>query len=130
MHGCVVFFFSSRRRHTRCALVTGVQTCALPIYGRLGYGFDPFDLDVQVVWSQKTVADNIATIEDTPILDYPASTIVNSTLGFRVNDNFRLQFSVRNLFDQAVPYEAQVTRQFGVYDPLGRTYKLRAAVNF
>src|SRR3546814_4865947 len=26
------FFFSSRRRHTRCALVTGVQTCALPIF--------------------------------------------------------------------------------------------------
>src|SRR3546814_9454238 len=25
------FVFSSRRRHTRCALVTGVQTCALPI---------------------------------------------------------------------------------------------------
>src|SRR3546814_5841257 len=25
------FIFSSRRRHTRCALVTGVQTCALPI---------------------------------------------------------------------------------------------------
>src|SRR3546814_5561333 len=33
-HYCSVFiffFFSSRRRHTRCALVTGVQTCALPI---------------------------------------------------------------------------------------------------
>src|SRR3546814_2641563 len=32
---CGVFdlcFFSSRRRHTRCALVTGVQTCALPIW--------------------------------------------------------------------------------------------------
>src|SRR3546814_7505295 len=27
----IVFFFSIRRRHTRCALVTGVQTCALPI---------------------------------------------------------------------------------------------------
>src|SRR3546814_1818309 len=26
-----MFFFSSRRRHTRCVLVTGVQTCALPI---------------------------------------------------------------------------------------------------
>src|SRR3546814_6126083 len=26
-----LFFLSSRRRHTRCALVTGVQTCALPI---------------------------------------------------------------------------------------------------
>src|SRR3546814_11010743 len=32
---CVCFFFfSSRRRHTRCALVTGVQTCALPIFRR------------------------------------------------------------------------------------------------
>src|SRR3546814_1195413 len=37
--GCIllsvlfVFFFSSRRRHTICALVTGVQTCALPISG-------------------------------------------------------------------------------------------------
>src|SRR3546814_3707417 len=29
---CVFFFFSDRRRHTRCALVTGVQTCALPIW--------------------------------------------------------------------------------------------------
>src|SRR3546814_9399890 len=31
---CYIFFFSSRRRHTRCALVTGVQTCALPICKR------------------------------------------------------------------------------------------------
>src|SRR3546814_5139080 len=30
-----LFFFSSRRRHTMCALVTGVQTCALPISARL-----------------------------------------------------------------------------------------------
>src|SRR3546814_7854441 len=29
-----MFFFSSRSRHTRCALVTGVQTCALPIWRR------------------------------------------------------------------------------------------------
>src|SRR3546814_2276529 len=32
------FFFSSRRRHTRCALVTGVQTCALPISLGAGLG--------------------------------------------------------------------------------------------
>src|SRR3546814_13374932 len=32
---CYCLFFSSRRRHTRCALVTGVQTCALPISGVL-----------------------------------------------------------------------------------------------
>src|SRR3546814_4677641 len=33
---CFLLFcvFSSRRRHTRCALVTGVQTCALPIFYR------------------------------------------------------------------------------------------------
>src|SRR3546814_8865149 len=36
------FFFSSRRRHTRCALVTGVQTCALPIFGPgAGSGYLP-----------------------------------------------------------------------------------------
>src|SRR3546814_3973904 len=46
VHFRILFFFSSRRRHTRCALVTGVQTCALPIsveavshrVGRLGVG--------------------------------------------------------------------------------------------
>src|SRR3546814_7324959 len=49
------FFFSSRRRHTRCALVTGVQTCALPIcervaeplqlrrFRRLGIAAESFD---------------------------------------------------------------------------------------
>src|SRR3546814_17474668 len=39
-------FFSSRRRHTRCALVTGVQTCALPIFAvaRMALDPDPFDL--------------------------------------------------------------------------------------
>src|SRR3546814_14439768 len=35
-----MFFFSSRRRHTRCALVTGVQTCVLPISGLRRSGED------------------------------------------------------------------------------------------
>src|SRR3546814_5198230 len=39
---CLFFFFSSRRRHTRCALVTGVQTCALPIYSVTDSGSDRF----------------------------------------------------------------------------------------
>src|SRR3546814_5773143 len=38
-----VFFFSSRRRHTRCALVTGVQTCALPIFLHDRWGTPPSD---------------------------------------------------------------------------------------
>src|SRR5881296_13353 len=33
-----IFFFSSRRRHTRCCCVTGVQTCALPIWLAQQYG--------------------------------------------------------------------------------------------
>src|SRR3546814_4099871 len=44
--GISTFCFSSRRRHTRCALVTGVQTCALPIFATVkwfnaqkGFGF-------------------------------------------------------------------------------------------
>src|SRR3546814_6476942 len=42
----IFFFFSSRRRHTRCALVTGVQTCALPIWDgpRRGVGADRIDV--------------------------------------------------------------------------------------
>src|SRR3546814_8136022 len=38
---CVFCFFSSRRRHTRCALVTGVQTCALPISLRGDFSAEP-----------------------------------------------------------------------------------------
>src|SRR3546814_4037006 len=34
-----LFFFSSRSRHTRCALVTGVQTCALPIWASRSLAF-------------------------------------------------------------------------------------------
>src|SRR6188472_3040598 len=37
------FFFSSRRRHTRCETVTGVQTCALPIWTDDGPHFVDFD---------------------------------------------------------------------------------------
>src|SRR3546814_4905539 len=54
---CVVevVFFSSRRRHTRCALVTGVQTCALPIFLPKYFPGDvrdpDWDVPVQIVTS-------------------------------------------------------------------------------
>src|SRR3546814_20072024 len=39
----VFFFLSIRRRHTSCALVTGVQTCALPIYAAaFAWRYPPF----------------------------------------------------------------------------------------
>src|SRR3546814_2945686 len=43
----VSFFFSSRRRHTRCALVTGVQTCALPICSSATVYGDPDSVPVR-----------------------------------------------------------------------------------
>src|SRR3546814_1693439 len=53
MYFVMCFFFSSRRRHTRCALVTGVQTCALPIcvFGALARRDD--DL---LVWNSRGIA--------------------------------------------------------------------------
>src|SRR3546814_2458068 len=50
----IVFFFSSRRRHTRCALVTGVQTCALPISYQLT--IEPLGQTVEVEQEQ-TILD-------------------------------------------------------------------------
>src|SRR3546814_1439645 len=44
------FVFSSIRRHTSCALVTGVQTCALPIYP-LGEEPAPYDREHILVLS-------------------------------------------------------------------------------
>src|SRR3546814_21201050 len=49
------FFFSSRRRHTRCALVTGVQTCALPISDIV-----PFDSWLQAVDQASTTLGTCA----------------------------------------------------------------------
>src|SRR3546814_4288566 len=41
----VFFFCASRRRHTICALVTGVQTCALPISGEVVWAWVPYEGD-------------------------------------------------------------------------------------
>src|SRR3546814_1807458 len=55
-----MFFCSSRRRHTRCALVTGVQTCALPISERAedfrSY-YRPKGARKDLRWSNYTMSD-------------------------------------------------------------------------
>src|SRR3546814_3843285 len=57
-----LFFFSSRRRHTRCALVTGVQTCALPIY-LLTIVLSMFDVIKNPMWALGHLAVNlVATV--------------------------------------------------------------------
>src|SRR3546814_5570599 len=59
--GYLLFFFSSRRRHTRCALVTGVQTCALPIFDGL------------IGWPQSTAATT-RSVRQLPSLSTDTST--------------------------------------------------------
>src|SRR3546814_6379496 len=70
----VVFFFvSSGRRHTRCALVTGVQTCALPIFERklvtasalTGAMIDPADHDRLIRAAR--AGENPQAVEATPL---------------------------------------------------------------
>src|SRR3546814_5279079 len=58
-----MFFLSSRRRHTRCALVTGVQTCALPISNTGTNAFDEaFDQTTDSIagYGQATIKLNSA----------------------------------------------------------------------
>src|SRR3546814_10065040 len=52
-----VFVFSSRRRHTRGALVTGVQTCSLPIFR-----FDKPD-DIGAAWDLALTSDRPVVID-------------------------------------------------------------------
>src|SRR3546814_9993473 len=58
--GLFTFFFSSRRRHTRCALVTGVQTCALPIFNQDGADLAP----VGVPQSEDPYSQQLSNIAD------------------------------------------------------------------
>src|SRR3546814_2708837 len=65
-----MFFFSSRRRHTRCALVTGVQTCALPICS----GKPP--LAIALLAEMAHLGGRVILIEDTRELQCAASDVV------------------------------------------------------
>src|SRR3546814_10160328 len=95
------FFFSSRRRHTRCALVTGVQTCALPIsaglllstlgmavlaasmqgVGLLSLEFQPFwelvrETDVGLAWITRSAALLLALAASIWMTRRPATAAV------------------------------------------------------
>src|SRR3546814_2443448 len=78
---CHCVLFSSRRRHTRCALVTGVQTCALPIYaiaagkreiggerGALVAALFLHDLDEQHLAAANDVLDLVAATQRLALL--------------------------------------------------------------
>src|SRR3546814_15664394 len=70
-----MFFFSSRRRHTSCALVTGVQTCALPIL-RFLLPKPPADAAAY----EAAIRANYGELADAFLARYPAKTIEESML--------------------------------------------------
>src|SRR3546814_2806151 len=61
IYDVIFFVFSSRRRHTRCALVTGVQTCALPIW-LLYEGDRRYDIAVRVPDATRVNLDDIRAL--------------------------------------------------------------------
>src|SRR3546814_1507570 len=73
-------FFSSRRRHTRCALVTGGLTCALPIYPRGMFAAAArFDQPVDENWPDEALdrwrpdgGSAVVSLTHDPKLDDPA----------------------------------------------------------
>src|SRR3546814_4537178 len=68
-----LFFFSSRRRHTRCALVTGVQTCALPIFPTTaGTGSEAtrFTIITDEATDEKMLCPGLAYLPIAALVDY------------------------------------------------------------
>src|SRR3546814_4886729 len=76
-----VLFFSSRRRHTRCALVTGVQTCALPIC-RTGNRFGMAGMLIAVVTT--LITHDVANITEIGIAIFLGG-IVGFTIARRLD---------------------------------------------
>src|SRR3546814_4608192 len=80
----IMFVFSSRRRHTRCALVTGVQTCALPIScGAIVLGFSTID----AMRSDPTEkAEKAEKPDERQLANYDPKSIIAPTLADAPND--------------------------------------------
>src|SRR3546814_10537722 len=79
--GRISFFFSSRRLHTRCALGTGVQTCALPIYPD-GTPVEDLQPAEPGATDGATVGDgdNPGNVKDQDGVVRPASDLLNNSL--------------------------------------------------
>src|SRR3546814_10221671 len=80
----IIFFFSSRRRHTRCALVTGVQTCALPISGSDATSIPDCGIVCTGKWNGAEVVGIRLSFDKRYITLAPVATVVG--LAFRMYD--------------------------------------------
>src|SRR3546814_8467714 len=74
----VCFFFTSRRRHTSCALVTGVQTRALPIFGRTlraGDAERPTAVLSEGIWRRRFASDPAILDREIRLSDRPTLVV-------------------------------------------------------
>src|SRR3546814_15732929 len=94
------FFFSSRRRHTRCALVTGVQTCALPIYGETSQEHFLFAYEPRVQINDKAFTYGLVQYERDPIIGFDNRYTASAGIGYDYirNDRMRLSLDYRTSF--------------------------------
>src|SRR3546814_4795008 len=96
-----VFFFSSRRRHTRCALATGVQTCALPIFNvryehQFSWNDDLADQDVisGLAKGRVSLARDALSLEGGAIATRTRSDGLGGANGVLIGDNVSQVYSV------------------------------------
>src|SRR3546814_8338683 len=105
-----MFFFASRRRHTRCALVTGVQTCALPIYAQGDAGTAP----------SRTNLDNL---KQTSVIGTATARMIGDR-NYLVTAGAILPCTLQTAMDSTVPGYATCIIPRDVYSDNGRVVLL------
>src|SRR3546814_3740988 len=107
-----MFFFSSRRRHTRCALVTGVQTCALPISPTSGSGMDRVVAKKGLPTRLKIAAGVVVVVALAAIFFWFAPRAGTQNVPA---DHVTISPVTKGTFDDFIPLRARVTPLVTVY---------------
>src|SRR3546814_1248273 len=104
---------SSRRRHTRCALVTGVQTCALPIY------LIPEEVGIQVL-SKMVGVDLSQYSPEEPLPELPDTLGIRSFRNMLQEMSRRDGLSIRQLYQHVLPARGHVLIKDDPAQEIGR----------
>src|SRR3546814_1131105 len=117
---CKFMFVSSRRRHTRCALVTGVQTCALPISAARAIGLARGGLEDALKYAQERVQFG------RPIGEFQAIRFKLAQMATDIEAARQLMYSVCRKIDTGVrcDLEASMVKLFAteMAEQIGRAH--------
>src|SRR3546814_5644568 len=93
----IIFFLSSRRRHTICALVTGVQTCALPIFADCDWIVEAVREDPEV---KRDLYKRLESVrKDGSIVSSNSSTLPLTLLTEGLPERFARDFLITHFFN-------------------------------